>query len=332
MISRRPKKISLVARSLLILTNLAFLAAGLLLVVFAVGLTGSQWLDVFTEGTPFTKTQILAFFVGLGCLVVAVSLVGCWGACCRDRGLLCCYNLFVVLALVLAVLATSGSFMSLMKAMDWGGRSYPADPKEIIVAEHFNEIYCHAEAAYLCLDAPLDGLVEIMIPGIPHEISSLVEGKRGINSLCKDVENFLSMFGGTGKAGTEYVHLHTLCTECERVEKLETLRPVFEWVEKNCPMASAGTEVAVWCSDILVGGITGDEYAGAPYGACRSSTLNLWSRASFKMGLGFVGFLLFLLLIVVSVSNITRQGHTSKDDWYSASEDDPLLSRNARIY
>mmetsp|Transcript_38985 Transcript_38985/g.72029 ORF Transcript_38985/g.72029 Transcript_38985/m.72029 type:complete len:310 (-) Transcript_38985:287-1216(-) len=308
---RRPNKRSLVVRSFLVLTNLAFMAAGVLLTVLAVGLKDSQWLPMFAEGTPLSKSQIIAFLICFGCLVFAASLVGCWGACCRDQGLLCCYNLFVVLALLLSAVAATGAFMSSMKATEWGGRSYPADPKEQVVAESFNEMYCRAEAASLCLDA---------------------EGQKGIDSHCKDAEDFLSIFGEVGKKSAEYLHMHTLCMECEKAEKLEPLRPVFEWVDKHCPMASSGVDVALWCSSYLVGGMKGTEYAGAPYGHCRSSALNLWSNASLRMGFGFFGFLVFLLAIIISVFTITRRERSLTDDHSDEREDDPLLSKNVRIY
>uniref|UniRef100_A0A7S2ECJ8 Tetraspanin n=1 Tax=Trieres chinensis TaxID=1514140 RepID=A0A7S2ECJ8_TRICV len=289
------------AQFLLVLINLAFLAAGILFIVYAVKMNDSAWMEVIDENLPWVRTLMIACTVALGSVVIILSFMGCLGAFFKKRGLLCCYNFFMVLALILVAIVMAGSFTSMALASDWAGKEYPATNQEPYVAVGFNRLYCTAEGAYLCSAAPMGDVIKSLAPGILSEVSSIAKGINGINSLCDEVESKLDLFGAMPD------QLADLCKECEKMDDLEVFAPTLEWVDGHCPISEAGEEVIEWCGDFLFKGEAGREYDGAPYGVCRPSFLTLWSDTSKKLGLGLVGFFIFQVIIIVSVCVMRRK-------------------------
>lgn len=250
--STEPTKTPVVPRVLLILANLGFIVAGILAIVYAVKLHNSGWLDVFDDDLQWVRSVLLASMITLGSVLIIIALMGCAGASLKKRGLLRCYNVFVVLAFILLFVVMALAFASMAIANDWAGKAYPAaEPEEPTFAENFNRVYCFAEAAYLCTAAPFDEFIETLVPGIPSVIVQSLQGKEGINSLCEENQQLID----TVVTGTELLEsIRTVCDECAKVGQYEKYKPVFEWVDEQCPLVETNPQVVKWCGDFLFDG------------------------------------------------------------------------------
>mmetsp|Transcript_15578 Transcript_15578/g.31884 ORF Transcript_15578/g.31884 Transcript_15578/m.31884 type:complete len:305 (-) Transcript_15578:381-1295(-) len=289
---------SCAAQCLLVLINLIFLAAGILFTVYAVGMNDSELLEAIGEETGWARHIMQGCLVALGSVIIVLSLLGCYGAFFKKRGLLFCYSFFLVLASILVAVVMAGSFTSMNLVDYWAKEEYPATNQEPFVAKNFNKLYCSAGGAYLCTAAPMVDVITSLVPNITEEIIEFAQDTNGTSSLC----NKLDLVNVT--IPDQLTHI---CEECKNVDKNEVFQPVLEWFDGHCPIAEAGSEVLQWCGEYLFQDKTGEEFDGAPYGTCRISYLALWSDTSKTLSYGLLGFFIFLVVVVVAMCFLRRK-------------------------
>eukprot|EP00581_Thalassiosira_minuscula_P016354 CAMPEP_0183714514 /NCGR_PEP_ID=MMETSP0737-20130205/9010_1 /TAXON_ID=385413 /ORGANISM="Thalassiosira miniscula, Strain CCMP1093" /LENGTH=352 /DNA_ID=CAMNT_0025943449 /DNA_START=72 /DNA_END=1130 /DNA_ORIENTATION=+ len=288
------------SRVVLILTNICFVIAGILVMVYAVKLDNSGWLDVFKTDVPCIRTNLLAGMLALGCTAILIAGIGFAGTIWRKKGLLCCYSSVLLLALILTLIVMAGAFASMDLAKDLSAKPYPG-ADEPFIADSFNQVYCYAEAAYLCNTAPVNDVLNYIIPGqeVPDSIASIVAGYEGINDLCNSAQSQFLL--------TLVPHADVVCEACQKAEQYETYESVYSWVEGQCPLSETGIDVLAWCASFIFEGKVGNSYNGAPYGVCRSQFLEFWSTMSENIVIGMVAFLVFLFIVIISACTLSRR-------------------------
>ncbi len=278
----------------LILFNLGFFAAAVLLIIASITINDSGWLDVFTGSYTWLRATTFWVMVGLAIAVIIISFMGCFGAMREKKSFLTCYNIFVIFAFLLFLIITIAGFALHVTAVDWKGKDYPGSSKEVTVAKNFDKVYCYSQAANVCTGTNVAESLESMFGVDISTIDPSIDLSKvpNITELCKQAK-------GSNDG------LNTACEACEQVKKYgQNYSTVFKWANKQCPL---NEETGLWCANFLSSGgekVQGDPYKGAPYGTCRPVFLDLFSSYSLKLataGIIISGVALVVILMVCSV-------------------------------
>lgn len=261
------------AGGLMILVNIGFLVAGILLLRFKSKLEDSGWADALKdtdyESTADAATTMVQL---LGIAAIVLAIIGVVGAVVQNRLLLLLYSVIMVAAMsAFGVLAgTALTFKTKMK--DWEDTAFPADDQETSLAETFNEVYCYAEGYYYCNNATAQEAYETFFPNASTELVALLPNTTGITSICDELEGTVD-------------GLSTVCEACNASTTFAQYDKILTWAESKCPRTNTTGE---WCASFLATGTAGEVYTGAPYGQCREIFLDVaidWSGTMAIAGL-----------------------------------------------
>lgn len=261
------------AGGLMILVNIGFLVAGILLLRFKSKLEDSGWADALKdtdyESTADTATTMVQL---LGIAAIVLAVLGVVGAVVQNRLLLLLYSVVMVAAMsAFGVLAgTALTFKTKMK--DWEDTAFPADDQETSLAETFNEVYCYAEGYYYCNNATAQEAYETFFPNASTELVALLPNTTGITSICDELEGTVD-------------GLSTVCEACNASTTFAQYDKILTWAESKCPRTNTTGQ---WCASFLATGTAGEVYTGAPYGQCREIFLDVaidWSGTMAIAGL-----------------------------------------------
>mmetsp|Transcript_13158 Transcript_13158/g.19349 ORF Transcript_13158/g.19349 Transcript_13158/m.19349 type:complete len:351 (-) Transcript_13158:111-1163(-) len=299
------------ARSLVIISTLSFLATGAAIITCGILANDSGWLDILNDAQfSWLRTAVFSGIIALGCVIIMIGLSGCVGATYRKRGFLVCYNVFLVLGLLLFGLIIGALFLAYDISTNWVSLEYPADNSEITLAQTFNEAYCYTETSRLCNDANIDQLSSVLnldpLTGYNELIPDIGDG--GVDALCSD--STLTLLDLSQIPNDVMTSIENACDEalsiCSKFEKYEMYSSAAStFFAKQCPQEN-NAEVLVWCSNLIIHDEEQDPYTG-PYGVCRSPFLNFWSDTTRWIGIVLVVFLLLLLAVVISTCVLSRR-------------------------
>ncbi|CAK4093380.1 unnamed protein product [Aphanomyces euteiches] len=296
-----------IAKTVLIILNLAFIVAGALLIYFGVALHSGHWADVFTSQGVSGANSTAAVAIAFGVIVILIALCGFAGAICKNRCLLVTYSIFVVIAMLIFIALAIIGFVAANVAKNWAAKSYPADPSETDVATGFNQAYCYAEGARFCTTASAQEALAAFFPTSSSVIITAVSTvgvnvskPTGLVGFCQEVDS---------KAGALKSSLPsqftTACSTCNDVaSKYGDYKSIYEWANDKCPLTASS---ATWCGSFLLSNVQNDAYVGAPYQACRPAVLDLWKSYGNKVGIAGV------ILTVVSIVLIFFACHIRKN-------------------
>ncbi|KAI9907016.1 hypothetical protein PsorP6_003774 [Peronosclerospora sorghi] len=249
-----------VAGGLLILVNIGFLVAGILLLRFNSTLKKSGWAEAL-NGTEYevavdTATTMLQL---LGFATMGLALAGIVGAIVQNRLMLLMYSLVMVIAMSAFGVLTGTAFTFKNKMTGWENSPFPANDQETMVAKGFNEAYCYAEGYYYCNNATAKETFEMFVPNASPEITSLLPNVTGIVSFC-------------GQQNFTISGVDTVCKACNMSTTFAKYDKILTWAEEKCPRTAT---TGKWCASFLATGTAGEIYNGSPYGQCRTIFLNL---------------------------------------------------------
>ncbi|OQR90829.1 hypothetical protein ACHHYP_05204 [Achlya hypogyna] len=277
------------SKAILIVLNLAFIAAGAVFIYYGLNVKNNGWTDIFQGNV--SKGSLDTGVIAFGAVVIAIALFGFLGALCRNKCLLVLYSIFVFLAMAVFILLAVIFFLSASTANKWANEAYPADAEnEPDLAAGFDEVYCYAQAANLCMTSSATDALTAFYPGAGAQsilsVATLlkinVTAPTGINGFCKAVDNQLAAVPLPNvKMPSQFTDV---CNKCKEVEtKYSAYKSIFEWTNEQCPLS---TTSALWCGQFLINNKAGDAYVGAPYKECRPQLLSLWKSLSNKVAIG----------------------------------------------
>ncbi|KAG2524317.1 hypothetical protein JM16_005040 [Phytophthora kernoviae] len=153
------------AGGLMILVNIGFLIAGILLLRFKATLESSGWADALTD-TEYENTANAAttMVLLLGGIAITMAIVGIIGAIIQNRLLLLLYSVIMVVAMSAFGVLAGTAFTFKTKMTDWKDTAFPAEGQETKLAETFNAVYCYAEGYYYCNNATAQEAYETFFP------------------------------------------------------------------------------------------------------------------------------------------------------------------------
>ncbi|GMF31099.1 unnamed protein product [Phytophthora lilii] len=261
------------AGGLMVLVNIGFLVAGVLLLRFSSTLESSGWADALKDtdydsaaDTATTMLQLL----GIG--AIALAIVGIVGAIVQNRLLLLLYSVVMVVGMSAFGVLAGTAFTFKTKMTNWEDATFPAEDQETKLAETFNEVYCYAEGYYYCNNATAQEAYETFFPNASTTLVSLLPNTTGIVSLCNKLD-------GTVEG------LTTVCEACNMSTTFAKYDKILTWAESKCPRTSTTGQ---WCASFLATGKSGEVYNGSPYGQCRTIFLDVaidWSGTMATAGL-----------------------------------------------
>merc|ERR1712113_593174 len=115
---------------------------------------------------------------------MGIGIMGCKAATQKKRGLLVCYNVFLVIGLILFTAIMGIFFFAFATSKNWSDLSYPAESGEVSVANAFNEAYCYSKASDICNDVTLNEISSIF--HVEDYVDILPIDAGGVNALCTD--------------------------------------------------------------------------------------------------------------------------------------------------
>lgn len=306
-----PEGKQICARSLVIISTLSFLFVGAAVIACGILANNSGWLDVFNNA-QFTWLRVAVFggMIGLGCVIILIGLSGCVGATYRKRGFLIFYNVFLVIGLVLFGLVMGLSFYAYSISSSWTNVEYPADAKEIFVAETFNEAFCYAEASRFCNEANIEEIASVFSLNLDDYKEFLPDiNDGGVNALCSDSN--LDIIQNSAMPDDAATSIENTCEEaqkiCNEFDVFEIYNPVTsEFFAKQCPDED-NIDIIAWCGNLIMNGEGQEDPSTGPYGVCRSPFLNFWSDTTKLIGIVLAGFLVLLLVVVISSCMVARR-------------------------
>ncbi|KAF4321030.1 hypothetical protein BBO99_00000806 [Phytophthora kernoviae] len=177
------------AGGLMILVNIGFLIAGILLLRFKATLESSGWADALTD-TEYENTANAAttMVLLLGGIAITMAIVGIIGAIIQNRLLLLLYSVIMVVAMSAFGVLAGTAFTFKTKMTDWKDTAFPAEGQETKLAETFNAVYCYAEGYYYCNNATAQEAYETFFPNASTTLVSLLPNVTGITSVCSDLQ------------------------------------------------------------------------------------------------------------------------------------------------
>ncbi|KDO34309.1 hypothetical protein SPRG_19123 [Saprolegnia parasitica CBS 223.65] len=276
------------SKIILVLLNLAFIAAGAVFIYYGLDVKHNGWTDIFQGNV--SKNGLDTGVIAFGAVVIGIALFGFLGALCRNKCLLVLYSIFVFVAMAIFILLAVLFFLSASTASKWAGEAYPADAEnEPDLAIGFDKVYCYAQAANLCMTSSATSAINAFYPSgaatilaVASLIKVNVSEPTGINGFCTSVDKQLAAVSIPNvKMPSEYTEV---CKACKEVaSKYDAYKAIFEWTNEQCPLTATS---AVWCGQFILSKKEGDAYKGAPYQECRPKILDLWKSLSNKVAIG----------------------------------------------
>ncbi|RLN89772.1 hypothetical protein BBJ28_00005740 [Nothophytophthora sp. Chile5] len=287
-----------VAGGLMVLVNIGFLVAGILLLRFQSTLKSSGWTDAL-NGTDYESAAKSATTMVqlLGIAAIVLAVFGIVGAIVQNRLLLLLYSVVMIAAMSAFGVLAGTAFTFKTKMKDWEDASFPADDDETKLAETFNEVYCYAEGYYYCNNATAQEAYEVFFPNASDAIVSLLPNSTGITSICDEYEATVD-------------GLTTVCEACNASSTYAEYEKILTWAESKCPRTNVTGE---WCAAYLASGTAGDVYSGSPYGQCRDIFLGVaidWSGTMAIAGL----LVAIAAAAIVALACFARRSKVSKDE------------------
>ncbi|KAF0711602.1 hypothetical protein As57867_004714, partial [Aphanomyces stellatus] len=177
------------SKLILVVANLGFLTAAVLLLVLGVQIHTSHWSDVFDTNNAIRGPVVAGALMAAGAFITVVSVMGLVGAFRTNRCLLYTYSLFALLALVVFVAIMSLGFATGAKAKAWAATTFPAELVETDVAKGYNAIYCSAQAGRFCSDGSAKDAAAAFYPTLDTATFLAAAGvdvnaKSGLLGLC----------------------------------------------------------------------------------------------------------------------------------------------------
>ncbi|TYZ51668.1 hypothetical protein PybrP1_003410 [[Pythium] brassicae (nom. inval.)] len=284
---------------LLLLINAVFVAAGALLVSFALKLKATGWTDAL-DGTEYESTAQLAITVtkALGFVAIALAVIGVAGAVTRNRVLLLLYSFCMALMMLVFGVIGAAAFAFKGKLGDWQAAAFPANKEESSLAGSFNEAYCYAQGAYLCNNATTHEAVKVFLPELPESAAALLPDVQGINSLC---EKKTALMAG----------LQSVCTACAQAKQFAKYDKILTWANDKCPRTAT---TSTWCGKFLATGKGGEVFVSSPYSQCRTIFLGIaadWANSLAVMGVLAALAAAFLVALSCSSRRAKHAGSNS---------------------
>lgn len=309
------------AKVLLMLVNMVSIVSGSVLIYFAQSVKTSGWLEAFKGDYAWIGDTTILFVMVLGGVVVALAILGCFGAWQRNRIVLTIYAAVVVITAGLFVVVAVGGNSVKSNGQDWLAASFPAAPEENAVGANFNTLYCLAQVPYYCGEGdgetvPAQRIAGLFDINIPASILSTLT----VSELCK--------------SASRPAQLEQLCQVCEMVNTYAEYAPVYEWASSFCEPTDANQ---LWCGKLVVNGGNSNSSKvlsdGSPYSGCREPFLELvvkWSTFLFALGL----IAAIMAGAVLGLSCIVRQGTDRPflDDSFVVDSPSPRESSRRRGY
>ncbi|KAE8884097.1 hypothetical protein PF005_g4974 [Phytophthora fragariae] len=261
---------------LMVLVNIGFLVAGVMLMRFSSSLESSGWADALTgtdyESAASTATTMLRM-LGIG--AIALAVVGIVGAIVQNRVLLLLYSVVMVIAMSAFGVLAGTAFTFKTKMKDWESATFPAEDQETKLAKTFNEVYCYAEGYYYCNNATAQETYETFFPNASTALVSLLPNTSGVVSVCDELQTSAISVDG----------LSTVCDACNMSTTYAKYDKILTWANDKCPRNDV---TGTWCASFLSTGTAGEIYNGSPYGHCRNIFLDVaidWSGTIATAGL-----------------------------------------------
>ncbi|KAG7397350.1 snoRNA-binding rRNA-processing protein [Phytophthora boehmeriae] len=287
-----------VAGGLMILVNIGFLIAGILLLQFKSTLESSGWADALTD-TEYESAAnaAITMVMLLGVVAITMAIVGIVGAIIQNRLLLLLYSVIMVAAMSAFGVLAGTAFTFKTKMTDWENAAFPAEDQETKLAETFNSVYCYAEGYYYCNNATAQEAYETFFPNASTTIVSLLPNVTGITSVCSELQGTVD-------------GLSTVCDACNMSTTFARYDKILMWAESKCPRTST---TGAWCASFLATGTAGEVYTGSPYGQCRTIFLDVaidWSGTMVIAGL----LSAIAAAAIVAMACFARRSKSSEDD------------------
>ncbi|TMW64416.1 hypothetical protein Poli38472_013038 [Pythium oligandrum] len=307
----------------LVACNVFFFAISLWLLLTASSIRQAGWLDVFEDDYPwFNGVYIFLVFV-LTTILLAMAITGLYNVFFkRKKYLVYIYTGCTAFAALLCFCLTIEALYLWATARSWKSRRSIDPVIESDVENNFNEVYCLAEAAFLCtasaksqwlvhfgsddlrdlfLDPDVAGTVKDALAGERHE-----DG-RSLLDLCEDERSVLHV-------PVMNHQVANLCTWCGAIDDMKAYVHLVSWANTKC---APNSDMAAYCvsrvwlniSDVLLDSNahmfypTSDvkDAVDAPYAFCRKTFLNYWSYLSgwlLVLSLMLLGFMALVLRLV----------------------------------
>ncbi|OQS05523.1 hypothetical protein THRCLA_02367 [Thraustotheca clavata] len=297
------------SKVILIVLNLAFIVAGALFIYYGLNIKNNGWTDIFQGNV--SKSGLDTAIIAFGALVIAIALFGFLGAACRNKCLLVIYSIFVFIAMALFIVIAVVFFLSAHTAKSWADQSYPADTNEPDLAIGFDQVYCYAQGANLCMSYSATAALKAFYPGSESAtiltVASLlkinVTEKTGVVGFCSNVDKQLAAASVPNvKMPQQYTDA---CDACRNVSsKYSNYKSIFEWANDECPLT---TTAATWCGQFILNGKQGDAYSAAPYYDCRPRILDLWRSLSNAVAIASTVLAIVALILLFMACSAGRR-------------------------
>ncbi|KAG9414552.1 hypothetical protein AC1031_007959 [Aphanomyces cochlioides] len=291
------------SKVILVVLNLAFLAAGSLLIYSGSAVGSGHWTEVYSDATYASLNTFGHILIGFGSTICWIALFGLFGVFCRSKCLLLVYGFFVFVGMAIFIVAAVLAFGSASTAKNWAAKSYPADLKEVDVAKGFNQVYCYAEAGRLCTTASGSDVIAFFLSGtaastfITAATAAGVDltSNTGVVGFCKSVDDKLGSLASS--LPSEY---KTMCSTCASVkDKYGDYAGFFDWAEEKCALTATST---AYCGKYIVSGSqpsSSDYFTGAPYSSCRPAVYDLWKSTANKIATGSTILAIIALVVLI---------------------------------
>ncbi|KAF0693956.1 Aste57867_15124 [Aphanomyces stellatus] len=306
------------SKLILVVANLGFLTAAVLLLVLGVQIHTSHWSDVFDTSNAISGTVVTGALITAGAFVAVVSVMGLVGAFRTNRCLLYTYSLFALLALVVFVGIMSLGFATGAKAKAWATETFPVQTVENDVAESFNGIYCSAQAGRFCSEGSTQDAAAAFYPTLDTAtflaaVGVDVNAKSGLLGLCSAADAKIAAGGlTTAQLPDGY---KAACDACKALgTDYLTYNAIYRWSDDNCRLTPV---LAAWCGNSL-GTKNPDKrvLTTSPYAQCRPAVLDLWKTWGNRAGVGSAICAAVALLLVIAACRAAKKdkemgGHAS---------------------
>ncbi|CAH0487454.1 unnamed protein product [Peronospora farinosa] len=286
--------------SLLVIAINCILALGGSLVLYVgIYLRHTGWIEVLQNYWSPINDIVTALIVA-GSVIIGLAVLGSIAALCRWHFGLYIYAALVLLLSISFVIVAMATFVLRNRAIDWESSTYPANSDEELVKEKFDQVYCYAQAAYICNQASVSDALEMFAPALDLSIAALFTNMTGgVNALCDDYLNDYELISG-------------VCDGCDKARQFKNFSSVIDWANEKCPRTAKTLE---FCGVFLNIGDSKSSSGTAPYSECRIEFLNLVEKYALWLGIASVIICAGALMVITFVCMLLFRDQRPLGTW-----------------
>nr|CCA27971.1 conserved hypothetical protein [Albugo laibachii Nc14] len=284
-----------IAKVVLMLLNMAILVIGSLVAHFCHRIKASGWVDALSEEYNWITRTTFMILLAFGITLIVIGSIGCAGAWLQRRWILTIYGLLLILSLFVFLLIVVVT--AVIKVKNTKANQTMEHGIDEEMSDKFNELYCYGQIPYYCQDAKIVDALDTF------NLSSFA------SSVSKTTTNISSRCGLDGVSLS--IEMEEMCKVCRIARQHHHYRPVFDWVESECPRTSSKMQ---WCYSLLQKESMGDDkQENAPFRQCRDRLYHFISNWS--NGILIASTVVCVLILSVFVSACLIRRNASRDIW-----------------